>query len=264
MTAAEASSLLGSLGFTLTAAYGAVGRAASQPLVQRAHHDGSCTGWTPALESMCEYFIALLPRLPELRLQLGARAGGHVIVWTDASHSPSFSGLGVVLLDTATGKRYEAESPVPRWVFSLLAGAEHSINQLEALALVAARLTFPDVMYGRACLHFVDNTSALSAAVHGYSSKPDMAVITNMLHSVDAALRVDCYYEWVPSAANIADIPSRDPRTRTSTCVGIMARLGATRRALRLPSQVQWRDLTLLLDARSAISGAATCPLPAR
>ena len=100
--------------------------------------------------------------------------------------------------------------------------------------------------------------------VQGYSSKPDMAVITNMLHSVDAALRVDCYYEWVPSAANIADIPSRDPRTRTSTCVGIMARLGATRRALRLPLQVQWRDLTLLLDARSAISGAATCPLPAR
>ena len=44
-------------------------------------------------------------------------------------------------------------------------------------------------------LHFVDNTLAFPAAVHGYSSKPDMAVITNMLHSVDAALRVDCYYE---------------------------------------------------------------------
>ena len=56
----------------------------------------------------------------------------------------------------------------------------------------------------------------------------------------------------------------RDPRTRTSKFVGIMARLGATRRALRLPSQAQWHDLTLLLDARSAISGAATCPLPAR
>ena len=168
------------------------------------------------------------------------------------------------MLDTAAGSRYAAECPVPPWTFKLLAGADHSINQLEALAVVAARLTFPDVLYGRACLHFIDNTSALSAAVHGYSSKPDMAALTNMLHSIDAALRVDCYFEWVPSAANISDIPSRDPRKRTSDDVRIMAELDATRRVMRLPSPAQWRDLTLLLDAKTTIAGATLCPLRAQ
>ena len=122
----------------------------------------------------------------------------------------------------------------------------------------------PRRVYGRTCLHFVDNTSALSAAVHGYSFKPDMAALTNMLHSIDAALRVDCYFEWVPSAANISDIPSRDPRRRTSDDVRIMAELDATRRVMRLPSPAQWRDLTLLLDAKTAIAGATLCPLRAQ
>ena len=106
--------------------------------------------------------------------------------------------------------------------------------------MVAARLTFPDVFYGRSVLHFVDNTSALSAAVHGYSSKPDMAVLTNMLHSLDASLRVDAFYEWVPSDANIADIPSRDPSRRTEELVNILKEFGLTdvknQRRMVLPS----------------------------
>ena len=263
MSPGEAASLLGSLGFTLTAAYGGVGRAAVQPLIQREHYDGH-SGWTAALDAMCDYFIALLPRLPELRLQLGARAGGHLLVYTDASHSPSFSGLGVVVFDTARGRRFISECRLPPWVFSLFASSDHVINQAELLAMVAARLTFPDVFYGRSVLHFVDNTSALSAAVHGYSSKPDMAVLTNMLHSLDASLRVDAFYEWVPSDANIADIPSRNPSLRDAGACGALERLGLigdARRAMRLPSPPQWRDLTPLLDARAATRDAFVCSM---
>lgn len=91
-----------------------------------------------------------------------------------------------------------------------------------------------------------------------------MAALTNLLHSIDAALHVDCYFEWVPSAANISDIPSRDPRKRTLDDVRITAELDATRRVMRLPSLAQWRDLTLLLDAKIAIAGATLCPLRAQ
>jgi len=48
-----------------------------------------------------------------------------------------------------------------------------SVNQQEAAAVVAARLTFPDVMYRRKVLHLIDNTVALSKSVHGYANEPD-------------------------------------------------------------------------------------------
>ena len=52
-----------------------------------------------------------------------------------------------------------------------------SLNHLEAAAVVAARLTFPDVLYRRKVLHVIDNTVALSKAVHGYARAPDMAAV---------------------------------------------------------------------------------------
>ena len=48
--------------------------------------------------------------------------------------------------------------------------------------MVAARLTFPDVMYRLKVLHLIDNTVALSKSVHGYANEPDMAAVVNSLH----------------------------------------------------------------------------------
>ena len=52
-----------------------------------------------------------------------------------------------------------------------------SLNHLGAAAVVAARLTFPDVLYRRKVLHVIDNTVALSKAVHGYARALDMAAV---------------------------------------------------------------------------------------
>jgi len=54
-----------------------------------------------------------------------------------------------------------------------------------------------------------DNTSAMSAAVHGYARSPDLATLSNTLHLALAALKCTPFFEWVPSLANCADIPSR-------------------------------------------------------
>ena len=61
---------------------------------------------------------------------------------------------------------------------------------------------------GREVIHFVDNTTALSKAVHGYANEPDMANLVNSLHICDAMLAIDAWWEWVPSKANVADLPT--------------------------------------------------------
>ena len=58
-------------------------------------------------------------------------------------------------------------------------------------------------------MHFIDNTGALSLLVHGYASRPDCARLVNVFHLLQARLRFRAWFEWVPSAANISDLPSR-------------------------------------------------------
>ena len=120
--------------------------------------------------------------------------------------------------------------------------------------MVAARLTFPNVLRGRRVLHFVDNTVALSKAVHGYANEPDMAAVVNALHACDAALQCDSWYEWVPSKANVADLPSREASTWAPEDVVLMARLRArvadvesARRALLLPSAAELDDPAVMM-----------------
>ena len=50
---------------------------------------------------------------------------------------------------------------------------------------------------------------ALSALVHGYSGKPELAKMVNVFYLQAISLRVSAYLDYVPSKANIADLPSR-------------------------------------------------------
>ena len=149
--------------------------------------------------------------------------------------------MGIVVMDG--DNRYEAGCRVPQWLLEWLRPRGQQINHLEAIAIAAARLTFPDVLLGRRVLHFVDNTVALSKAVHGYANEPDMAAATNAIHVCDAVFGIDAWFEWVPSHANVSDLPSREPATWDEEARAIMAALrermaaqGFGRRDLRLPT----------------------------
>jgi len=50
----------------------------------------------------------------------------------------------------------------------------------------------------------------MSALVHGYARRLDLAHISNAFHLHLARLRTTVHFEWVPSNANIADLPSRE------------------------------------------------------
>ena len=248
MLPSEAESLFGRLGFVLRTTVGAIGRAATQPLLQRAHQQEGPFPFTLAMHHMLDFFDATLLSLPPLQLQCGPGRRSDeapVVVYTDASFNEAdYSGLGIVILDGVD--RYVAGCRVPAWLLAALRPRGQQINHLEMAAAVAARVTFPDVLAGRKVVHFVDNTTALSKAVHGYANEPDMASITNSLHMCDTMLGIDAWWEWVPSKANVADLPSRDPSTWDDEARGVMAKLhsrigeqGFGRRELRLPTSAQ-------------------------
>ena len=54
---------------------------------------------------------------------------------------------------------------------------------------------------------------AFSALVHGYAKKPELAKSVNMFYLQMIALCARVFFEYVPSKANIADLPSREAFT---------------------------------------------------
>lgn len=260
MSPATAERLFGRISFALTATIGSVGRAATQPLLQRAHEPKrrQAAPFTKSMRRMLDFFRVILPALPPLAVVCGPEREADlppVLVYTDASYNEAgWSGLGIVVIDGTNV--WEAGCRVPEWLLQWLRPRGQQVNHLEAAAAVAARLTFPDVLYRRRVLHFIDNTVALSKSVHGYAKDPDMAAVVNSLHTCDAALGVDAWFEWVPSHANISDIPSRDPTAWDEEARAIMAALrarmaalGICQRDLRLPTAAQLDDPAAMLTA---------------
>ena len=83
------------------------------------------------------------------------------------------------------------------------------IGQAEGTGGLLPYFSYPEIFRGRSVIHFIDNTYVLSAFVHGYASKPDMARIVSALQVATTALDCRVWFEWVPSKASIADLPSR-------------------------------------------------------
>jgi hypothetical protein len=213
-----ASVVRGKCGYLLTAAYGRVGRACLQPLVQREYYD-TARDFSAALVHMHDFLEALLPLLPPLTIPIAARTDPPVVVYTDASfahdeHGAPASELGYLVFDPGLkGGPPEvlfSEWDVPPWMFALFSpDMQTYIMQCEVVAAIWVYFSMPRRFAGRRVIHFIDNTGALSAMIHGYASKLDCARMVNSFHLLCAALRMHVWFEWVPSKANGSDMPSR-------------------------------------------------------
>ena len=210
----EAATIRGKLGFILTAAYARIGRAALQPLVQREFRDISYE-WTPSLEAMLEFFTVLFSpgRLPPLVASLFRYSLAPIVVYSDAMFELTpdglpFAQLGFVVL--AGGRRLVGRYVIPPAAYQFFSPDRRTyILQAEILAAIAVYWSLPAIFSGAAAIHFEDNTGALSHLVHGYASAADCARLVNTFHLLVSALRCDVWFEWVPSKANCADLPSR-------------------------------------------------------
>lgn len=213
----DAQVLIGKLGFLLHAAWGKVGRAALQPLVERASIASPSpvdVAWTPQLAGVAAFFDLLFQSLPPLRWYLARPPQPRLVVYCDAQYSLfGRKGVGIIIADAATGRTFISGDVVPQTILEWMAtfGCERQthINQCELLAILTAILTSPDSFQGRDVLIWTDNVGALSACVHGYSKHPDMAALSNAIHLSLGRLQARAYFAHVPGLANPADIPSR-------------------------------------------------------
>ena len=101
--------------------------------------------------------------------------------------------------------------------------------------------TYPRLFAGRKVTHYIDNTVALSALVHGYSGKPDLAKAVNVFYLQLNSMRTSVYMDWVPSKANIADLPSRGAWPELDRELAGLRPAGLPHDVLIVPSVSSWR-----------------------
>jgi hypothetical protein len=209
LTPGAAASLRGKLYFAASAAYGKVGRAALQPIIQRQERPGDDFRLKPSLIKALCFFVTLLNSMPDREIRLGADPRKPLIVWSDASWEKGIGWLGFVVYDPEAGTYVHADSHVPEHILHMFVRNKQKIGQCEILAAIAVYFSLPDACRDRQVIHWIDNTSAISCLVHGYSGKADSALLVNAFNLFNAGLKARIHYEYVESKANVADLPSR-------------------------------------------------------
>ena len=117
--------------------------------------------------------------------------------------------LGFVVYDPDTGEFVHSDSNLPQHIRDFFVEQKQKIGQCEIAAAVAVYSSLPGLFRDRQVIHWIDNTSAISCLLHGYSGKPDSARLVNAFHLYVAGLRSNIHFEYVESKANVADLPSR-------------------------------------------------------
>ena len=229
LSGARAASLCGKLQFTLTWAFGKLGRACMRPIYLFAAAHG---GELPReVRTSLEYLWDILPDLPARRVPLGRDFRPPILVWTDGAFenqgrlqdvgflvltplegAPSFSesGLGRRKYIERYYSARHGRGSVPEELRRRFCVSKQKINQVELVAALLPYLTFPGEFAGRPVLHWIDNTAALAALTKGYSKASDSAHLVHAFHAWVTTSLSSVWFEWVKSAANPADEPSRD------------------------------------------------------
>jgi hypothetical protein len=233
MPPSVAAHVCGKLAFTLSWTFGRVGRACLQPLFG-AH----ATGFTAGVAASLGYLTRLLPAIPPHTIRLAASAGPPTLLWTDGCYEDpdrnAFAtdfecNIGFLVGTPRKGIEWpppqsppsaewvaasydfvHGAAPVPEELLETLVRRRQQIGQVEIIGAIVPYLSVPKLLAGRDVLHWIDNTSALSALTKGYSGVPDSARLVHMFHAWNVGARAAVWFEYVPSKPNPADEPSRE------------------------------------------------------
>lgn len=134
-----------------------------------------------------------------------------VLVFTDAAYENDVATWGIVVIDQVTGLKTALGGEVPA---SLVAvwhhlGSEQVITLAEAFAALLARHVFRDHLHKRRAIFFIDNEGARHALIKGTSPTLALLQIVQLFHT---CAEYDFCWHWlerVPTASNVADLPSR-------------------------------------------------------
>ena len=185
--------------------------------------------------------------LPDVRMRAYDVDERPVVVMSDAMWKPRDAGephaslgeghmaflIWIPMLG-GSGKLAFAEAPADVELLQSLADMRVQktfVCALEAVAMLAAYLVpeLEDSLRGRMVIHFADNQAANGVAVKGYSGARDLAKVVRIMQDTWSVLRIDPWVEYVRSAANLADQPSRGE-------LGPLLRMGAVRVPFNVPA----------------------------
>ena len=120
---------------------------------------------------------------------------------------------------------------------------------MELVGALVPYLSLPMLLRGRRVLHWIDNSSAVAAAVKGYSYAADSARIVHGLHASLLALGVRAWFEYVRTDANVSDKPSREDLSTACYALGEVMGEAITGRldsvpvgSVLVPDVSDWRD----------------------
>ena len=126
-----------------------------------------------------------------------------------------------MIVDPTTGAQQFWQGVVPRPVRGKWKPRLQQIMLVELYALWATLKTFAHDIKGRRVVAFIDNTAAHAVVTKATAKEPDARDLTRQIVDLARELDVKLWLEWVESAANPADLPSRTaqepPKTRRAT-----------------------------------------------
>jgi len=171
-------------------------------------------------------------------------------MYTDACRKENDTGIGGMIFELDSGRKYAFTTQTPEWLVQLMheLSGECNINQLETIALIAGIHTFEQLVMKKRLLIFSDSITALVATISGWAKQPDMARLTCIYHLLLYGMQIDSWHEHVPGIANPADWPSRlTGQVGQQEAERLLTQAGYITLPTRIPEERYIRDLTLLL-----------------
>ena len=217
---------------------------------------------TAGARSSLRFFASVLPVMPPHEYIVRRLSVPPVLIWTDARWElglPAPAGVGFVVAFPRSGTTVSGSpslaalrdgydivhgsAEVPASFMAGFVNRRQQIGQLEILAAVVPYLSLGSRLAGARCLHYVDNTSAVAALAKGYSGSPDSGRLVHAFHATALGLGCSCYFEYVRSAANVSDMPSRVDLSGVAWDCGLPgAGLVSAPVPALLPTERDWAD----------------------
>ncbi len=209
MTPACASKIRGTLGFLVRETWGKVGRGGMGPLIQREFTDTPPWSLSLSLLRSIEFHSAVLALSARRVMNVGDQRRELIVAASDGAVEDGL-GASIAALFCKGQLRWGwcnrlTEEIVEAWQPSL-----NPIMKVEFMALFVGVLLSWDRLSGCDVVWFIDNTSALAAAIKGSSRDLDVDAMSQVLNVLLYVGDIRIYYEYVESESNWADGASRD------------------------------------------------------
>ena len=190
------------------------GHAALLPLTRCQYE--STSALTPAIDGYLHFLRGLMTAAAIDAAIHGIGGPAHKLtVFSDAfwkPQAPLLRGFGIVafIAFLPNGSTVYAPVVVPQELLALFGEREKYINPLETLALCGTYFSLPiNSFAGCAILHFGDNTGANFGAIRGYSPCHDVGLMLLAFNLRIAIAGARPHIDFVPTAQNIADLPTK-------------------------------------------------------